>query len=321
THADKLLANVVVRKRSNPDGWVALAAQDFTDREPRAAEVEDLVRVRLRRAVSSLFTEPIEGGRGAGRAPLRVPFTGGRGAGQVRGEGYAMTYKGIVYVFVTWASEADWAGLREELAGLRERVKPAGFRENWSPKRASVETFDGDGYQIEDADGVWLLGKPEDEWKPEAKRRFMVQDVKSFDPAATKVLRAVYQLKEREDSKRHPAETIALVVELPGGGDPLEVAREHVVGRIKKDYVGTPPEIKLEPLAKSPSGTPLPTGGPAIGRFLFKDPLDKDGRWVWVISAITIGGKTVAVEAKVQEKFASYVDEWMVHLAGSLKAK
>src|SRR5262249_15735642 len=36
THADKLLANVVVRKRSNPDGWVALAAQDFTDREPRA---------------------------------------------------------------------------------------------------------------------------------------------------------------------------------------------------------------------------------------------------------------------------------------------
>jgi hypothetical protein len=239
----------------------------------------------------------------------------------VRGEGYAMTYKGIGYVFIAWASEADWATLREELTGLREKVKPAGFREDWAPKRASVVTFDGDGYQIEDVDGVWLLGKPEEEWKPEEKRRFVVEDVKSFDPAATKVLRAVYQIKERDDTKRHPAETTALVVELPGGEDPLEAARAHVVGQIKKDYAGNPPDVKLEPLAKSPSGTPLPTGGPAIGRFQFKDPLDKEGRWVWVISAIGVGGKTVAVEAKVQEKFASYVEEWMIHLAGSLKAK
>ncbi|HJZ90531.1 MAG TPA: hypothetical protein VKE40_06630 [Gemmataceae bacterium] len=323
THSDKLQANVVVRKRSNPDGWVALAAQDFTDREPRPAEVEELLRVRLRRAVSGLAAVPIEGERWSGRDTVGIQFSGDLGDGQVRGEGYAMTYKGIVYVFIAWASEADWAALREELTGLREKVKPAGFRENWAPKRATVETFEGDGYQIEDADGVWLLGKPEDEWKPGEKRRFVVDDVKSFDPAATMVLQAVYQIKERDDSKRHPAETTALVVELPGGGDPLEAARAHVVARIKKDYTSTPPEVNLEPLAKSPSGTPLPTGGPAIGRFLFKDPSDMtpDGRWIWVISAITVGGKTVAVEAKVKEKFASYVEEWMVHLAGSLKAK
>jgi hypothetical protein len=34
-----------------------------------------------------------------------------------------------------------------------------------------------------------------------------------------------------------------------------------------------------------------------------------------------VGDKVVAVEAHVPERHASYVEEWMVHLAGSLKAK
>ena len=42
---------------------------------------------------------------------------------------------------------------------------------------------------------------------------------------------------------------------------------------------------------------------------------------MWVISALRVGNKTVAVESHVPERFASYVDEWMVHFAGSLKAR
>jgi hypothetical protein len=279
------------------------------------------VRSRLRHGIANLFTEPVEGEKWSGRDAVGVRFTGDLGEGPVRGEAYVMTYKGVGYVFITWAADADWATLRDELTGLRERVKPAGFRENWVAKRASTVTHDGDGYQVEDGDGVWQRGKPADEWKFDEKHPYVVQDVKAIDPAATMVFRTRYQIKERLDALRHAAEADALVVELPGGKDPLEAARSHVVERIKKDYAGDPPDVKLEPLAKSPSGTPLPTGGPAIGRFLFRDPKDSQNRDVWVISAITVGGKTVAVEIKAKEKYASYVEEWMIHLAGSLRAK
>jgi hypothetical protein len=149
----------------------------------------------------------------------------------------------------------------------------------------------------------------------------VVDDVKEIDPAATMVFRARYQRKEGGDSLRRPAESLAEVVELPGGGDPLEAAKAHVVERIKKDFAGSVPDIKLEAMSRSPSSTPLPMGGPAIGRFLFKNPLDRDNRVVYVISAISIGGKIVAVEARAPEVDASFVDEWMVHLAGSLKPR
>jgi hypothetical protein len=74
-------------------------------------------------------------------------------------------------------------------------------------------------------------------------------------------------------------------------------------------------------MAKSPSGVPLPTGGPAIGRFRLKDPTAAGDEQMWVLSAVPVGDKVVAVEAHVPERYASYVEEWMVHLAGSLKAK
>jgi hypothetical protein len=171
-------------------------------------------------------------------------------------------------------------------------------------------------------DGAWLKGKPADQWGPK-ERKYVVEpdDLKALDPKAAMAFRAEYQIRERGDAKRHPAEAEALVVELDKGGDPLEAAKAHVIERIKRDYAGTAPDIKLEPMARAPSGTALPTGGPAIARLQFKDPYDRDNRVVWVISALRVGGKTVAVEAQVPEKYASYVDEWMVHFAGSLKTR
>jgi hypothetical protein len=174
---------------------------------------------------------------------------------------------------------------------------------------------------MEDVDGVWIRGKPADQWGPKEKK-YVVEDPKELDPKATMALRAEYQIRERGDAKRKPAEAFALVVELEGAGDPLEAVRKHVVERIKRDYAeGKAPEVTLEPLTRSPSATPLPTGGPAIIRLVFNDPFDKDNKVVWVLSAIKVGGKTVAVEIHTPERSASYVDEWMVHLAGSLKGR
>jgi hypothetical protein len=283
------------------------------------------MRSRLRQAVSTLEVQPIEGETWAGQPALGVRFTGSIDDEQVRGEAYAMGYKGVGYAFFAWAGEANWSGLREELVALREKVRPAGYREKWTPKRANTVVYPSDDgtYQVEDVDGVWLKGKPRDQWGPKEKSYVLdPDDLKGLDPKAVMAFQAEYQIKERGDTKRQPAKAEALVVELDKGGDPLDTAKTNVIERIKKDYATDKvPDIKLEPMTRSPSGVPLPTGGPAIARLLFKDPFDHDNRVEWVISAIRVGGKTVAVEAHVPEKFASYVDEWMVHFAGSLKAR
>jgi hypothetical protein len=318
-------ANVIGRKRSNPDGYVAVVAKDWVDVEPRASELEELMRGGLKRGVSTLEIQPIEGETWAGHGALAVRFTGSVNDEQVRGEAYAMSYKGVGYVFFAWAAEAAWAGLREELVGLREKVRPAGLREKWVPKRANAVTYPSDDgtYSVEDVDGAWLKGKPADQWGPKEKS-YIVEpdDLKGLDPKAIMAFRAEYQIRERGDAKRQPARAYAEIVELEKVGDPLEVAKTHVVERIKRDYpADNVPDIKLEPMNHSPSGTPLPTGGPAVARLLFNDPFDRNNKVVWVISAVRAGSKTVAVEAHVPEKFASYVDEWMIHLAGSLKAR
>lgn len=318
-------ANVLGRKRSNPDGYVAVVARDWVDVQPRAGELEELMRARLRQGVATVEVQPVEGETWAGHPAQAVKFTGSIDDEQVRGEAFAIAYKGVGYVFFAWAAEANWAGLRDELVALREKVRPANRREQWGPKRANTETYPSeDGtYQVEDTDGAWLKGKPADQWGPKEKK-FIVEpdDLKGLDPKAVMAFQAEYQIKERGDTKRHAATATALVVELDAKGDPLEAAKAHVIERLKKDYAAEKvPDIKLEPMGRAPSGTPLPTGGPAIGRFQFKDPFDKDNRVMWVISALRVGNKTVAVEAHVPERFASYVDEWMVHFAGSLKAR
>lgn len=318
-------ANVLGRKRSDPEAYVAVVAQDWGDREPRAGELDDLMRGRLRGGFSTVEMQPLEGATWYGQPAQAVQFTGSLNEQQVRGEAYVMGYKGIGYAFFAWAPEGAWAGLRDEVAGLREKVHPAGYRDTWKAKKANTRTFaSADGtYQVQDVDGVWLQGKPADQWGPKEKK-FVLEpdDLKGIDPKATMAFRAEHQFKEGGDAKRRAARADALVVELAAGGDPLEAARAHVIERIKRDYAtGMVPDIQLEPMTRAPSGTPLPTDGPAVGRFLFMDPLDRENRVVWVISAANVGGKTVAVEAHTPERFASYVDEWMVHLAGSLKAR
>src|SRR5262249_28803769 len=117
-------------------------------------------------------------------------------------------------------------------------------------------------------------------------------------------------------------DAMALVVELPKSPDPLEAAKAHALEHIKRSYgKDVPAGLRLEELTKSRSGVALPTGGPPIGRFRVEPPGDRSNPDLWVISVIEVGDKIVAVEAHVAGKDASYVEEWVGHLAGSLKAK
>lgn len=313
--------NILGRKRSGPEAWAAVAAQDWVDRQPRQGELDELMRGRLKAGFATLEIEPLDGETWAGHQALAVRFTGNLDDVQMRGEAYAISYKGIGYVYFAWAPEPNWQEVRTEAAGLREKIKPAGYREKWVEKRANSVTHDGGSYQVEDTDGAWVRAKPEDEWRKEDKLKYPIDNVKDIDPAATMAFIAQYRIREQGDSKRHAAEAKALVVELPGGGDPLEAAKSHVIERIKRDFAGNPPAISLEAMNRSPSGISLPSGGAATGRFLFKNPLDRQEKVMYIISAISVGGKTIAVETHCQEKDGSYVEEWMLHLASSLKAK
>jgi hypothetical protein len=316
---DPVEANVIGRKRKDPEGYVAVVAKDWGDREPRTGELEELMRARLRAGFKTLEAQPVEGESWAGRPAQALKFTGVREDEHVRGEAYAFGYKGIGYAFFAWSAESNWGGLRDELVALREKVRPAGYREKWTPKKANTEVYPSDDglFQVEDVDGAWLKGKPADQWALK-ERKYIVDDPKEIDSKAVMAFDAEYAIRERGDAKRQPAKADALVVELDGTGDAMQAAKAHVAERIKKAFAESPPEIKLEPLTH---GTPLPSGGPAIGRFSFKNPQDRDDKNVWVISAIKAGGKTIAVECHAREKDASYVDEWMVHLAGSLKPR
>jgi hypothetical protein len=291
-----------------------------------------LMRDRLPRGdegFKSITEEPIEGATWGGQPTTAMRFTAEWNETAVRGEAYAMSYKGIGYVFYVWAPETSWGALQGEVANLRERVKLGEYREKWVEKRANSEVYspEGSAYQLEDIDGAWLRGKPESQWKTdgwrsEDRKRYFVEDIKDLDPKGTLAFQATYRIREQGDAHRKPAEAMAIVLEIPGGGDPLEAAKAYVVGRIKKEFTGgAVPDVKLEPMTKSPSGLNLPTGGAAIGRFRFADPQDRDDRRMYIISAISLGGKTVALETRCSERDASYVEEWMIHLAGSLKAK
>jgi hypothetical protein len=315
--------NVLGRKHNSPEGYVAISARDWVDRSPRPAELDAEMQRPLRKALATPFFQPIEGEKWAGQSALATQFAGNLNDTQMRGEAYAMSYKGISYVFFAWAPDTSWEGQRAELVALRDKVTPAGFREKWVEKRPSIVVHapDGAGYQVEDADGAWVRGKPAEEWAEKEKIKYIVDDVKQLDPAATLALLARYQPKDGGDTKLQPVDAMALIVELDKGGNPLFTAKAHVIERIKREFADSPPEVTLEPITKSPSGVALPTNGPAIARLRFRNPQDRDQPEMWVIAAIAVGGKTVAVEIRTREKDASNVDEWMVHLAGSLRAK
>lgn len=314
--------NVFARKRTGPDGWVAMYAEDFKDRSPRAGELRDKMLARLKGYGRNMNFVELSDAKWMDQPGQGYQFQGDFGETPVLGESVAVAYKGIAYIYYAWAPDKDWAAVKDELTAMRGRVKLAGYREKWTEATANTKVYTNasPAYSVEDTDAAWQMAAPPEEGVRAKKSDYAV-DPKEIDPAASFAFRARFQIKVGGDTRQHAAEAKALVVELKQADDPLETVTQHVIERIKRDYAGNPPEVKLEPMAKSPAGVPLPANGPAMARLLFRDPLDKDNRVMYILSAINADGMTIGVEAEVLERNANYVEEWMVHLAGSLKGK
>ncbi|WP_020469809.1 zinc ribbon domain-containing protein [Zavarzinella formosa] len=313
--------NVFARKRSSPDGWIGLFAEDFKDRNPRAGEMKDRMLSRLKNYGRNMNFVELSDAKWLGQPGQAYQFQGDFNDSPVLGECVAVSHKGIGYIFYAWATDRDWEAVKGELLEMRGRVKLANYRDKWTEEKSNTKVYTNQkpAYTIEDMDAAWQMAAVVEEGMPSKKTDYNV-DPKEIDPAASFAFRAKFQIKVGGDTRQIPAEAKALVVELPQGGDPLETIKKHVIERIKKDYANDPPEIKLEPLAKSPANISLPNSGPQMARLLFIDPLNKEDRHMYIISAINVEGMTVGIETDVLERNGSYVEEWMVHLAGSLKA-
>src|SRR5437870_8132563 len=68
--------NILGRKRTGPDAWVAVAAQDWVDRQPRAAELDDLMISRIKRQLSNANVVVGEPQTWAGQTARMVQFSG-----------------------------------------------------------------------------------------------------------------------------------------------------------------------------------------------------------------------------------------------------
>ena len=155
---ETLQANVFARKRSGPDGWTAMAAKDYKDRNARPAELDELIRTRVKNALTAPEVVPVDAGETWAGQPARAfAFSGDFDGAQVKGQAMAIAYQGFAYVFFAWAGERDWDGLRGELLGLREKFKFLSPRTDWEPKTAGRWCTRGrvSSWKTRTASGSW----------------------------------------------------------------------------------------------------------------------------------------------------------------------
>jgi hypothetical protein len=319
--------NIFVKKKLDADQWVAMFAKDYGERSARPAEVREELLVRFKgnredpdapRAFRNLTQVELEETKWMKQPAIAYEFTAEFNDLPVRGECHAVQYKGIVYGFYIFAANKEWDGCKADLIAFRDRIRLGSAREKWVEKQSNTRIYSPEGapYQLEDRDDAWRAAVEEGDLK---KGDYIINP-QDIDKRATMAFIARHKFRIGRDTRVREGEAKALVVELAKGGDPLETAKEHVIELLKKDYPN-PPELKFEPLTKSPGGVSLPSNGPAITRLLMRDPLDKENINMWIIAAIDIGDKTVAIEISTPERYAAQLEGFMVNLASSLKAK
>lgn len=319
--------NIFVKKKVGAEQWAAMFAKDYGDRSARPAEVRDELLARFKvgqndpdapRAFRNLTQVELEDAKWLKQPAIAYEFTAEYNDLPVHGECHAVQYKGIVYAFYVFAANKEWDGCKAELAAFRNRIQLGSAREKWEEKVSNTRTFSPEGapYQVEDRDDVWRAAVEDGD----LKKGDYVVNPKDIDKHATMAFIARHKFRVGRDTRVREGEAKALIVELPKGGDPLETAKAHVIELLKKDYPN-PPDLKFDALTKSPGGVAIPSNGPAITRLLMRDPLDKENVNMWIIAAIDIGDKTVAIEINTHERYAAQLEGYMVNLAHSLKAK
>jgi hypothetical protein len=161
-------ANLLALRRTDPNVWLTLTAQDYETRMPRDAEIVDEAVRRLQGYFKNLEWELKPDDQMADQRAVHFGFQGEVNHVVMTGDCYLLADKGIAYWLTTWgprgtSPSAELA--REELAEARKGFQLLRERDGWTEKRPSVKTFEGEkiGYTLRDTEGLWeQWGQPKD---------------------------------------------------------------------------------------------------------------------------------------------------------------
>jgi len=218
------VATQLTMQRTNPNGWLALAAQDFKTRAPRDAEVVDDNIQRLGIHFQNLETNFLADEEVAGQRAQHLAFQGRVNQVLMSGECYLFASKGIVYCLAVWGPVDSAQSFREEFAEVRKGFTFLKEREGWTEEQPEEIQFDGKraSYSLRGIKGLW------DEWgQPE-----------QVDAKADLVILAKDRLEDKQVDKMAQI-TVMLLEPQKDLVDAVKAARAHVEEQHKQTYPAT----------------------------------------------------------------------------------
>jgi hypothetical protein len=244
----RVLHAVVALRRSEPDAWLAVAAEDFGTRMPRDAE---LLKGGFQR-LEGYFGEDLqldehpEPAELAGRSAQRLRFRGMVNNVQWEGECFLLARHGLGYwFFMAGAPSMDAA--KQALAELQQKGKgfqPDDERRGWTELPPRLEQYTGTHFALQAREGVWQS----------------IPNAKDEDSNAELLLRG----RDVENKKDNLRSATLLVLELKKTAPDLKTAMKEARAYLEESkkqegkYIFTPVvEKKGE---APPDGTPRQIG-------------------------------------------------------------
>lgn len=301
-----------VYHRDEPEAYIAIGARDYPNSSPRPSDLD----TGLDQALDKLLERdtrkkyPMEGSTTwMGQECRGYKFEGVlKGGGKVEGDARTFGHKGVAYWFVAWTGAGDqYEEQKAMFAEARRRCNLLEIRKDWKEKQSPVVPFKNTEvpYAILDAEGMWEEVTDE--------RR-----IKDEDPKADKYL------VTKKNKKRDFSDEAELVVLLLDGADnPLGAARAYVEAQ-----ANTLPDVRgkntFTEHTGSLEGDPTPNtvdGNAAFVLLKSENSLDRNHAWLYAVSAIKVGGRTVAVVAKCPWNQRAAFDTKFVQIVKSLREK
>lgn len=165
-------ALLTIWSRSNPDGWILAAADDYGTRLPTEGEMVEGVLRKIAWEKTYLEKDDFEYERlPDGKEFLGVPAVAIAFAGtnpdkiRVEGEAYVIAVRGYAFMVYTWAPQGNLEANRKLWAEQRAGVAFGDYRASWTPARvpSKVVKLPDSNLEISLSLRVWLEQKLPDE--------------------------------------------------------------------------------------------------------------------------------------------------------------
>jgi hypothetical protein len=240
------VATLVTFQRTNPNAWMALAAQDFKTHDPRDAEVVDDNIQRLANHFENLETSLLADDEVVGQRAQHLAFQGRINQVLMSGDCYLIIHKGIAYCLAAWAPIESAKSSREEFTELLKGFTFLKERAGWTPEKPEEIVFDGHraAYSLRGIKGLW------EEWgQPE-----------QIDSSADLIILAKDRVDHKQADKMAQV-TVLLLAPQKTLAEAVKAARAHVEQQQKQIYPTTTMAVMRD--VQGPQDRDMPVGNTA----------------------------------------------------------